>query len=140
MSVNAVKATRGKQISVFLENRPGTLAEVTAFFGDKGINIYALTLTGGIDHGYVRLVVDKHADAVRQLKDGGYLVSEREVILLEIPNIPGSLGRVARLWADAGVNLEYAYCAGGPSVQQGLVVVRTEDTDKALTLIKKAGL
>ncbi|NCC51839.1 MAG: ACT domain-containing protein, partial [Spartobacteria bacterium] len=50
----------GQQISVSVQNEPGTLAELTSFLGDNDINVYALTLTGGIDHGYVRMVVDDH--------------------------------------------------------------------------------
>ena len=131
------KATAGKQISVFLENQPGTLAELSEFLGSKGINIYALTLTGGIDHGYGRVVVDQHEEAMQALRASGHLVFERDVILLEISNTPGSLGSVLRAWADAGINLDYAYCAGGPGVQQGLVVVRVDDTGKALSVLRK---
>ncbi|MBN1270124.1 MAG: amino acid-binding protein [Kiritimatiellae bacterium] len=136
MSSKNVKVTAGKQISVFLENQPGTLAELTEFLGKKGINIFALTLTGGIDHGYGRVVVDKHAEAVEALRESGHLVFERDVILLEISNTPGSLGAVLRKWADAGVNLDYAYCAGGPGVEQGLVVVRVDDTGRALSVLR----
>lgn len=128
-------ARRGKQISVFLENHPGTLAELAEFLGSRGINILALTLTGGIDHGYGRVVVDRHEEAMEALRASGHLVYERDVILLELPNTPGSLGSVLRVWAEAGVNVEYAYCASGPNVDQGLVVVRVEDTDKALRLL-----
>lgn len=130
-----VKATGSKQISVFLENHPGTLAELASFLGEKGVNIYALTLTGGIDHGSVRMVVDDHDTAVRELEKAEYLTFERDVILLEIPNAPGAMGGVMKKWSAAGINVEYAYCAGGPNVTQGLVVVRVDDTKKALEVL-----
>jgi hypothetical protein len=70
------------------------------------------------------------------LHDAGYLVFERDVVLVEIPNEPGSLGKVTQAWAEAGINLEYAYCAGGPSVKHGLIVMRVDNTEKALDLLQ----
>lgn len=131
-----VRGRRGKQISVFLDNKPGTLAAACEYLGENGVNIYALTMMGGIDHGYGRLVVDDHDKAVKLLHEKGYLVLERDVVLLEISNAPGCLGTVTRLWADAGINVEYAYCAGGPSVDQGMVVVKVDNTDQALVLLE----
>jgi hypothetical protein len=128
-------AKTGTQISVFLEDSPGTLAGVAERLGKSGVNIYALTLAEGLGHGYVRMVVDKPDVARRVLKEAGELVMEREVLLLELSNAPGSLGRVARTMGDAGINLEYAYCAGGPSVDRGLVVVKVDDTKKALGIL-----
>ena len=114
---------RGRQISVFVDDTPGTLAGIAELLGKNGINIFALTLAEGLGHGYVRLVVDKPDECVKVLKAAEELVLERDVILLELSNAPGSLGIVARKLGDAGINLEYAYCAGGPSVDKGLVVV-----------------
>ena len=126
---------RGRQISVFVDDTPGTLAGIAELLGKNGINIFALTLAEGLGHGYVRLVVDKPDECVKVLKAAEELVLERDVILLELSNAPGSLGIVARKLGDAGINLEYAYCAGGPSVDKGLVVVRVNDTDKALKIL-----
>jgi hypothetical protein len=130
-------AKPGRQVSVFLEDEPGTLAAVTNLLGQHGINIFALSLAEGVGHGYLRMVVDKPDEAVRVLRDSDELVMEREVLLLELSNQPGSLGRVARRLADAGINLEYAYCAGGPSVDRGLVVVRVGDHAKALKILQE---
>jgi len=127
--------TRGRQISVFVDDTPGTLAGVAELLGKNKINIFALTLAEGLGHGYVRLVVDKPDECVKVLKAADELVLERDVILLELSNAPGSLGIVARKLGDANINLEYAYCAGGPSVDKGLVVVRVNDTDKALKIL-----
>ena len=130
-------AKLGKQLSVFVEDQPGTLAAITSLLGKNGINIYALTLAEGLGHGYVRMVVDKHDEAMKVLRAAEELIMERDVILLELSNQPGSLGRVAAILAAAGVNLEYAYCAGGPSVDKGLVVVRAGDPEKALKILKQ---
>ena len=126
---------RGRQISVFVDDTPGTLAGIAELLGKNGINIFALTLAEGLGHGYVRLVVDKPDECVKVLKSAEELVLERDVILLELSNAPGSLGIVARKLGDAGINLEYAYCAVGPCVDKGLVVVRVNDTDKALKIL-----
>jgi len=132
---NSIHAERGKQIALSMQNEAGNLAELTQFLGEQGINIYALTLTGGIDHGYVRMVVDKHSEAMEALAAHGKLVFERDVVLLEVLNSPGSLGQASKVWAEGGVNIEYVYCAGGPNVEQGLVVVRVDDVDKAIALL-----
>lgn len=125
----------GRQISVFLDDEPGTLANVSELLGKNGVNIHALSLAEGVGHGYVRMVVDKPDVAVRVLAAAEQLTMEREVILLELSNLPGSLGRVARALADARINLEYAYCAAGPSVDRGLIVVRVSDTKKAVGVL-----
>jgi hypothetical protein len=130
-------AKLGKQLSVFVEDQPGTLAAVANLLGKHGINIYALILAEGLGHGYVRMVVDKHEEAMKVLRAAEELIMERDVILLELSNQPCSLGRVADTLAAADVNLEYAYCAGGPSVDRGLVVVKVGDSGKALKVLQQ---
>lgn len=127
---------KDRQIAVFLEDVPGTLSEVSSQLGRNGINIYALSLAEGIGHGYVRMVVDKPDEAMRVLREAEELVMERDVLLLELANVPGALGEVTRRLAEAKINLEYAYCAGGPGVDKGLVIVRVDQTDKALALLQ----
>jgi hypothetical protein len=130
-------AKLGKQLSVFVEDQPGTLAAVSNLLGKHDINIYALSLAEGLGHGYVRMVVDKHDEAMEIFREADELTLDRDVILLELSNQPGSLGRVAGTLAAAGVNLEYAYCASGPSVDRGLVVVRVDHSEKALKVLQQ---
>ena len=132
-------AKKGKQISVFLENRPGTLAALSRLLAGARLNILAMTVSEGLDHGYVRLVADRHTEAARRLKQRGFLVLERVVLLLEMANRPGSLAEVTRVLAEEDINVEYLYCANSPAVDQGLVVLRTADPDRALRLLKKRG-
>lgn len=126
---------KGKQLSVFLDDTPGTLGRVACLLGDRGINILALTLAEGLEHGYVRMVVDRLEEAARLLDENGYLFFEREVLLLELANEPGALGRAATRWGEAGINLEYAYCAASPGLDRGLVVVKVDQLDRALELL-----
>ncbi|MDD4734914.1 MAG: ACT domain-containing protein [Kiritimatiellae bacterium] len=135
MEMKCVEAKRGIQLSVSVQNECGVLSRIAGLLGGAGVNVHALTLTGGIDHGDIRLVVDRNEEAAALLKAEGFLVFSREVVLLEIENRPGALGEVSALWAENGVNLEYAYCAGGPSVNRGLVVLRVDDVDKALDVL-----
>ncbi len=128
---------KGRQISVFLDDEPGTLGRVARLLGEHGVNIYALSLAEGLGHGYVRMVVDKPGEALAVLQKAEELTLERDVLLLELSNQPGSLGGVAERLGAAGVNIEYAYCAGGPNVDKGLVVIRVNDTEKALEVLKE---
>jgi len=123
-----------KQFSVFLVNEPGTLAGLTSLLGENGVNIFALTLTGGIDHGYVRMVTDDHERARRVLDEAGYVFFERDVVLVTIPNRPGALAKVSRLWSENGINVEYVYCAAVPEVEEGLVVFGVDQVQKAVRL------
>ncbi len=131
------KIESGKQISIFLENEPGSLSKVARLLGDNGINMYGLTVAEGIDHGYVRMVVDREQEAVKLLDENGYMAFERDVLLLEISNNPGSFAVVAQQLGDKGVNIEYAYCAGGPNVDRGMVVIYVDKNNSAQEALKE---
>ncbi|HIE11108.1 MAG TPA: hypothetical protein EYP62_05790 [Kiritimatiellae bacterium] len=121
-------------------NEPGTLAGLTSLLGERGVNIFALTLTGGIDHGYVRMVVDNHELARRLLNQAAYVFFEKDVVLVILPNRAGALATVSRLWFDNGINIEYVYCAGSPDVAEGLVVFGVDQVEKAAALAAAAEL
>ncbi len=135
MPAHLFSLEKGTQISVFLDDRPGTLAQVCQLLGTQNINIHALTMAEGIDHGYLRIVVDQPADALPLLDQHDYLCFSKDVLLLEIGNQPGCLGALIQTWADQGINVEYTYCAGGPRVDRGLIVIRVDAPDKALELL-----
>lgn len=113
------------QISVFVENRPGELASIASELGAQGVNILALCLAEGIDHGYVRLVVDRPETAVTVLTDRRHMFFTRAVHLVELEHQPGRLGELLEQWVRKGVNLEYAYTGVTPEGRP-LVVVKTE--------------
>ena len=133
------QAAKGKQISVFLDDTPGSLAKVCRLLGDARINIHALSLAEGLGHGYVRMVVDRHPAACELLRKNGYLFFEKDVLLVEVANSPGGLAAITERWCALGINLEYAYCAGGPRVDHGLVVVKVDRTDEALDAVRGGG-
>lgn len=121
-----------KQLAIFLENRPGTLARVCDALAEAGINIYAIATSDTVDHTVIRMVVSDYRKALHVFEERGTLVVEDDVLLVEGPNQPGSLARIAHALAEAGVNIEYAYCATAPDQEKGLLVLRVNDAPKAL--------
>jgi hypothetical protein len=129
-----------KQISVFLENKSGRLAEVTRTLGNNEINIRALSIADTTDFGILRLIVNKPEMANKVLKNEGFMVSETEVIALEVPDRPGGLADILSELGDAGINIEYLYAFIGRSAHNALVVFRVEDCDGAIDAMQKRNI
>ena len=125
-----------KQLAVFLDNRPGTLARVCDTLGQAGINIYAITTSDTVDHTVVRLVVSDYRKALHLFEERNTLVVEDDVLMLEGDNVPGSLARLAHKLADAGVNIEYCYSATSADARQALIILRLSDAKKALRALE----
>jgi hypothetical protein len=124
-----------KQLTVFLENHPGTLANVCGCLAEKEINILALSISDMIDTGELRVVVNNARKAKALLEEQGYDVLESEVLLVEMANEPGVLAQVARRLAKGKVNVEYAYCSASKDGNRVLGVLKVSDTNKALDLL-----
>lgn len=118
--------SKGTQLTVYIDNRKGTLAALAAFLGRHGVNIYGLTLADTEGHGYVRLIVDDTEKARQLAEDSGELVAAREVLLIRVANEPGELGRVLTALAERNLNIEYGYSSGGPDDEKGLVLVPSD--------------
>jgi hypothetical protein len=132
-------ARPGKQISVFIENRVGALSEVIDVLREAGVNMLALSLSEGLDIGYLRITVDQLGPAEKVLRDAGHLCYERDVLLLEVANAPGGLAHGIDALAKAGINIEYAYSASGPGSDRSLIVVRVADVTAAIDILHRAG-
>ena len=126
-----------KQLSIFIANKPGTLADVCAELARYKINIYALTISDTTDHAVVRLVVSDTQKAMHLLERRGLLVVDNNVLMIDNSNKPGSLAKIAARLAKAKINIEYAYLATSPSSKKGLLIVRTDRVEKALGVLKK---
>jgi len=120
-----------KQLSIFLENKPGTLAEMCRALAEKDINVRALTVSDTVDHAVVRIVVDRPEEAVHLLGDAGMLVIENDVVVVDVENRPGALAELAQKCAEAELNIEYAYCTADADQDKGMFVLRTRDLEKA---------
>ncbi len=124
-----------KQISVFLENKAGRLADVTKILGENQINIRALSIADTADFGILRLIVSDPPKALAVLKREGLTVSETEVIAVEIPDKPGGLAGVLKDLEEKKVNIEYMYAFVGKSLENAVVIFRVEEIDCAIKLL-----
>ena len=120
------------QLSLFLENKPGTLASVCQTLGEAGVNIHALTVSDTVDHAVVRMVVSDPNKAIHLFGEHGTLVIENDVLMIEGENKPGALVDIAARLGKAKVNIEYAYLAGGPRSKKSLLIVRASNPQRAL--------
>lgn len=124
-----------KQLAIFLENRPGMLARVCDALSEAKINIFAISTSDTVDHSVIRMVVSDTRKAIEVFEEHGTLVVEDDVLLIEGDNKSGSLAKLAHKLADAGVNIEYCYCATIPSAKNGLMVMRCSNAQKALKVL-----
>ena len=129
-----------KQISIFLENRSGRLADVLRVLGDAGINIRALSLADTSDFGILRLIVDDVERGVEVLRAAGRTVTLTDVLALEIPDVPGGVAGVLGKLAEVGLNVEYMYAFVSRVTEKAIVIFRFEDADEALRLMQGAGI
>jgi hypothetical protein len=129
-----------KQISIFLENRSGRLADVLRVLGDAGINIRALSLADTSDFGILRLIVDDVERGVEVLRAAGRTVTLTDVLALEIPDVPGGVAGVLGKLAEVGLNVEYMYAFVSRVTEKAIVIFRFEDVDEALRLMQGAGI
>jgi hypothetical protein len=127
------------QISVFLENKSGRLAEVTRTLAEAGVNIRALSLAETIDYGVLRLIVDKPTAAKDALTRVGFTVSETEVIAVEMPDRPGGLAEVVDMLTRGGLNIEYLYAFVGQRGQNAVVIIRIDTVPEALAALQARG-
>jgi len=137
-AVKSIDLAVTRQLALFLDNRPGTLARVCEVLADAGISIYAISTSDTVDHSVVRLVVSDPFRALRIMERYDVLVVENEVLMLDGLNRPGSLAGIAKALAHAGVNIEYAYCATDPNSDRGLMIIRPSDITKAMQVLNCA--
>jgi hypothetical protein len=128
------------QISIFLENKQGRIAEVCALMGDNSINIRALTIAENKEFGILRIVVDKPEEAVRVLKKHNLVAQMTDIVALEVDDTPGGLAKILKLFADHNLNVEYMYGFVEKRSDRALMVFRFDDPDKAIQTLQEKGL
>jgi len=129
-----------KQISLFLENKKGRLANVCRAMGEEGINIRALSIADTTDFGVLRLIVDDPKKAEAQLKKRSFLVSITDVVGIKVTDQPGGLSAALDLLEKADVSVEYMYAFLGKCVNQAMVILRLNDSEKGLDVLKRNGI
>jgi hypothetical protein len=119
------------QLSVFLDNTAGRLAEVTRILGEHGVNIRGFSVADTADFGILRLVVDNEPTALEALRAARFTVHEGPVILARVPDEPGGLGRALAGFAQRGLNVEYAY-----AIVQSIIAFGVEDVEAGETILR----
>jgi hypothetical protein len=116
------------ELALRLPNSPGALAGVCRLMSDERVNILAMALDSS---GQLRMVVDNHVHAAGILREHHHQVSERDVIVTSVPNMPGALAPALRLVSDANINVEYAYGGGTEGGPTASIVLGVEDAQRA---------
>ena len=124
------------QLTVFIENKPGTLAAVCDALAKEGICIWGLASSDTIDHNVVRLVVDDPDRALVIFEERGTLVVENDVLMVESRNHAGALSKIATVLSKKKINIDYAYLASHPADVRGLLILRVSNPKAALAALK----
>lgn len=129
-----------KQLSIFVENKKGRLADITEILSDVGANIRALSIADTTDFGILRLIVDDPEAAALALKDAGVTVSITNVIAVGIDDVPGAFARPMRILSDAGIDVEYMYAFITRKSEKAYVILRVADNDAAAKVLDENGV
>ena len=129
-----------KQISVFVENTPGRLAEVTRLMADSGINLRAISVADTADFGILRIIVNDHLAAMEALEKSGFTARITDVIGVEVDDTPGGLAEVMDLFNREKVNIEYLYSSLERNVDSALMIFKIEDVEHGLRICEQHNL
>ena len=125
-----------KQISVFLENQPGKLAELAAVLSEQKINLRAISVAEASDFGIVRIIVDDVFNAVTILKSERYICTITDVLAVEVQDEPGMLANMISILGAEGINIEYMYTILGKKKAVAYMIIRTNDDAKAAKILE----
>ena len=126
-----------RQISVFVENKPGRLAEITGYLAEGAVSSCAFSFADTAEFGILRLSVSASEKAGQVLRDAGVAVSITDVVGVSIPDVTGAFANVVRTLADAGENVEYAYAFLTPEAGHAYVILRVDDDQKAADILRE---
>jgi hypothetical protein len=128
-----------KQISVFLENRPGVLASVTRTLADAGVNLRALAIAETERFGVLRIVADNTDEAVAALHAAGVVAKLTDVLGIEVPDKAGGLADLLNVF-DSEVSIDYMYAELSGRSDRALLIMKLDPLDRALELLRDAGI
>jgi len=129
-----------EQISIFLENKSGRLAEVTEILARNGINIRALSLADTADFGIFRLIVNDQEKAKTVLKEQGFTIAANEVVAVVLPDRPGGLASILALLQGKTINVEYMYAFVQKSEGNAVLIFRFDEIEQAIEVLHEAGV
>lgn len=128
-----------RQLTVFVENKQGTIVSVTDILAKNNVNIRALSIAETEDFGILRLIVNNEATAVKTLEEAGFLIKITEVVGVKIGDAPGKLTAALKVLDDANVNVEYLYAFMARTERHAYVVLRVEENAEAESILVNAG-
>jgi len=126
-----------KQISVFLSNKSGRIAEVTKVLAENDIDICALSIADGENYGSLRLITKNLEKTKEVLKNNNFLVNVTDVLGIKIPNTPGALSKILCAFNEEDISVEYIYAFVGVTGKHARVIIRVNDNEKALEVLDK---
>ena len=126
-----------QQLSIFVENKMGRLAEIARLIGDAGIDLRALSVADTNDFGILRVIVDKPDEAIRILRNAKLTVSLTDVVAVAIDDVPGSFAKVLEVLAKYHINIEYMYAFLSREKGQAYVILRVEDSDSTIKVLQE---
>ena len=125
-----------KQISVFIENSPGKLADFTRLLGENGIDLVSLSIADTTSFGILRGIVADYERAAKLIEDAGYTVCITDVLAVTVPDQPGGLAEILLLLTENGIAIEYLYSFVRNKGNNALIVFRVEDIEKAQDILR----
>jgi hypothetical protein len=128
------------QISVFLENRAGQFAEITAILAESGVDLRAISIAETADYGILRMIVDDAQKATAILMQHGYLMTMTPVLVVAVPDQPGGIAPVLATLAEGNIDIEYMYSLFTHIEGKAYIVFRVADTEKFVSLLATHGI
>lgn len=129
-----------KQMSVFVENTTGRLADLTKILADNGIDIKASTIADTVDFGILRCIVPDPEAATDILKKAGFTASITEVIAVSLEDKPGGLHKVLKILSDNGIGVDYIYSTIKPQNDEAVIMIKVADPKKAVDVLTAKGV
>lgn len=126
-----------KQLTVFIENRVGTLKEAAKVLKDNDINIYSISLADTSEYGLLRMIVSDPDKGSKVLKDNNFSAKATEVVAVKLENKVGTLEHLFNTLSGAGIGIEYMYAMA--TSKEGAMILKTSDGNKAVEVLKSAG-
>ncbi|MDE7199946.1 MAG: ACT domain-containing protein [Lachnospiraceae bacterium] len=128
------------QISVFLENKAGQLADITGILSENQVNMRAINIAETADYGVLRLIVDDASKASAILLEQGFILTMTPVVGVAVPDTPGGLSKVLSVISTEGIDVEYMYSVFGQKDGQACMIFRVADTDGLAAVLEKNGI
>lgn len=129
-----------KQMSVFVENTTGRLADITQILADNDIDIMAATIAEALDYGILRCIVEQPEEATKVLKEKGFSASVTEVLAVSLENKPGGFNKVLKVLADAGISVGYIYSTIKSGDGEAVIMMKVADSDQAVEILERSGV